>query len=787
MALAKRFIGILSSLFSSLPDDVIISDSKLCNQVYSEYDIENIAFSSLHTVYNVICKLAKNKKYSQIFSNNRNGYNAENSNRFFLKIEGGELLIFFDSVRKLQFDDELDNRFKNEVCDYLYSYITAVLYGSDPLKVKQERMKDLPDVLKKRRDYLIIITYAFYQILFAHFHHLYYGIELDDLRNNYLLFNKELNDYQFSLPYEDQVTCSYFVFRYIYTPEERNYLYNKNPRHKYDCGNHLQGSFSYLEISKLFNSSQKDSQNSQNNIPKNLSYDDIKKQLSIISQRMCEKIQKSNSDSDDLAGSKLHVVHDTLNWADKIVDKEKEKYNNAKLDCKRLDALIKPFNSMLEKTEMEERKALDLEAKKIKVKIEAIKKILQWLGCKRENPKYKQGDKSSSFGHFIDDLRKINIHTNAVKPANDHAVLKLYYLIKSMKEGLFFGQNSTKKFDIFKTLNNNDIENFVYDDFNNETTNGFYTTIVCSEIKKDIGYLDTFKLTRHYVKSMNFLNDIMISIKEDYLSNSTSILFSNYCRHIKCYKELSLAYSILPKSTFPNNSSSIMQSFLALLYLNSIDACLETTIKVNSFIINNEEKLFPFEKRGVFKEAKFLEPIFFDRICSDETYKKVCSAIECISKDLLPPTKNRKKYIMKLLDEILMFENDTQTKSYNQNNCTLRFLASMVWTLMLTRKGLISDLPNNKYYRHRTQSNIKNLRSLFSDSRYSIFKKSIFTSLFEEVNNYFSEKTVSHLENVNTINSFFNIFHLSIKLPNIEPENTLNILELLTYNSFFNI
>ena len=73
---------------------------------------------------------------------------------------------------------------------------------------------------------------------------------------------------------------------------------------------------------------------------------------------------------------------------------------------------------------------------------------------------------------------------------------------------------------------------------------------------------------------------------------------------------------------------------------------------------------------------------------------------------------------MKLFDEILMFENDTQTKSYNQNNCTLRFLASMVWTLMLTRKGLISDLPNNKYYRHRTQSNIKNLRSLFADSRY---------------------------------------------------------------------
>lgn len=276
MALAKRFIGILSSLFSSLPDDVIISDSKLCNQVYSEYDIENIAFSSLHTVYNVIFKLAKNKKYSQISSNNRNGYNAENTNRFFLKIEGGELLIFINSVRKLQFDDEFDNRFKNDVCDYLYSYITAVLYGSDPFKVKQERMKYLPDVLKKRRDYLIIITYAFYQILFAHFYHLYYGIELDDLRNNYLLFNKELNDYQFSLPYEDQVTCSYFVFRYIYTPEERNYLYNKNPSHIYDCGNHLQGSFSYLDISHLFNSNKKYSQNSHNNIPKNLSYDDIK-------------------------------------------------------------------------------------------------------------------------------------------------------------------------------------------------------------------------------------------------------------------------------------------------------------------------------------------------------------------------------------------------------------------------------------------------------------------------------------------------------------------------------
>lgn len=236
MAVLPRCIKILTNLFKSVPDDI-----------YSDDQNHIIIYSSLQRIYNTVSKIAKSSQTNErnfIFGNKINDFIGKEYDQSYKSIID-RLSQLFSCTRELKFNDDIDNEISGKVCSFfienflkLEDKFDCKNYSESLIKNQESEtsFNNLMAELKDRNDYLVILCYLFCQILFAHFYRKAYNEELTIQYPDRLLFNQELDRYQFSLPYEDQVTCSYFVYRYIYLPEERERQYTD--RNKYDCGYH---------------------------------------------------------------------------------------------------------------------------------------------------------------------------------------------------------------------------------------------------------------------------------------------------------------------------------------------------------------------------------------------------------------------------------------------------------------------------------------------------------------------------------------------------------------------
>ena len=224
MPILSRLIDILMKLYNDIPDDL-----------YDEEQVRKNVFSSLRSIFMLFKKIASDKKpkHNFIFRSNADTFTRPKDS---LKEDAMLLMFksFLDLTKKLSFEDELDNDIAQNVCDYLLEYLKT----EDSCFVEKIRIDPFAqkaDELIWRIDCPAIVCCLFCQFLFAHSYRKMYGENLSVKYPDRLLFNSELDKYQFSLPYEDQVTCSYFVYRYIYLPEERERQYS-DTRNKYDCG-----------------------------------------------------------------------------------------------------------------------------------------------------------------------------------------------------------------------------------------------------------------------------------------------------------------------------------------------------------------------------------------------------------------------------------------------------------------------------------------------------------------------------------------------------------------------
>lgn len=236
MAVLPRCIKILTNLFKSVPDNI-----------YSVDQMFTVISSSLQRIYNTITKIAKSSQTNErnfIFGNKIKDFIGEDYDQSEKSIID-RVSKLFSYTRELKFSDEIDNEISGKVCSFFVKEFLGKKDKSDCKNDSESLIKNhkcetifdgLMVGLKDRNDYSVILCYLFCQILFAHFYRKAYNEELTIQYPDRLLFNEKLDQYQFSLPYEDQVTCSYFVYRYIYLPEERERQYTD--RNKYDCGYH---------------------------------------------------------------------------------------------------------------------------------------------------------------------------------------------------------------------------------------------------------------------------------------------------------------------------------------------------------------------------------------------------------------------------------------------------------------------------------------------------------------------------------------------------------------------
>lgn len=248
MAVLPRCIKILINLFKSIPDDV-----------YDEDQIQTGISSSLYQINFAISKTARLPRINErnfIFGNNIEYYINEN-NKQSEQAQTERLWNLFNNTRELQFIDKIDNEISKKVCSYFITYFSLkegikkyTDYSDITHQFTEKSFGHIIPEFKDRKDYPVILCYLFCQILFAHSYRKVYNEELSIKYPSRLLFNNELDKYQFSLPYEDQVTCSYFVYRYIYLPEERERQYTE--RNKYDCGFHSSEpkKYSFAEVNK---------------------------------------------------------------------------------------------------------------------------------------------------------------------------------------------------------------------------------------------------------------------------------------------------------------------------------------------------------------------------------------------------------------------------------------------------------------------------------------------------------------------------------------------------------
>lgn len=737
MELIKKFIGILTNLFEKVPEDT-----------YLEEEIATIVFSSINTFYNAVLKYTnENDKDSgnPSFQNNEN-FSTEQE----CKVEEKLDYLFQLSDEK---NTDMDIHISLEsLCEYLNNFLKSLTESKQIYTCPKGIIDNAFSGLTNRKDFPVIVLYAFYQMVF--------NVLFLELRGERLLFNDELQKYQFSLPYEDQVTFSYFVFRYMFTPEDRERLYNNNFSHKYDCGNNLQGKFNFRDIFILLSTTaEENAQNTrEEETKKYINLTELKNALNTILYKIKEK--------DDIDAKNLKKVNKILNL---LYNNCKNHCDNSKNDCIDIDYIINYVEDSLY-SDSKMQNSSDNESESITIEKKVHNKVLHYFDKI-------EGDKSSSFGNFIKELKELNILSNAKHPSSDHSVLKLFYLTYLFKEGRFVNKNVTdNKFSIFKMLEKNDVENFTYDDLPNDTTNGFYSTILFSEIKKDIGFEDVVRLTSYYVKSMSLLANIMETIKTDFRKGSLKI-FSKRSAHYSIFMSnfLNTYKSIKIESTYNTISNNVIVPFLALLYLNSIEACLESTKQVNSYLADNEIAILSLGNYGFLEKLKHMPPVYFSEINSTKLMKNVCDTIEKIDKELLPSTNNRNSVMSKIFKNILDIENGAKSHSFNQGNCTFGFFISMVIVSLLTTKKRFSLLPEQKYYRSRTQPKIKTLCHLISDVRNSIFKNSIITCLFEEVNSWLSGKTFD-FKHFGIIYEYFDIFYKIIQILKNNPEEGLERL-----------
>ena len=290
MAVLPRCIKILTNLFKSVPDDI-----------YSDDQNHIIIYSSLQRIYNTVSKIAKSSQTNErnfIFGNKINDFIGKEYDQSYISIID-RLSQLFSCTRELKFNDDIDNEISGKVCSFfienflkLEDKFDCKNYSESLIKNQESEtsFNNLMAELKDRNDYLVILCYLFCQILFAHFYRKAYNEELTIQYPDRLLFNQELDRYQFSLPYEDQVTCSYFVYRYIYLPEERERQYTD--RNKYDCGYHSsqQIKCSFRELNKIIDSSS----NADGVTKLNTSYDNfVKKLLDLNVIKNCDNKSKN--------------------------------------------------------------------------------------------------------------------------------------------------------------------------------------------------------------------------------------------------------------------------------------------------------------------------------------------------------------------------------------------------------------------------------------------------------------------------------------------------------------
>lgn len=635
MAVLSRYIDILTNLFVDIPDDI-----------YSTDEMKKNVVSSLYSIFNLFSRIASDPANEKNFIFRSDADIFVNSDKS-LKIETISNMCnsLFDLTEKLSFEDSIDNNISKITCAYMRTILSGTPIDDSILTLlennpyKEEILK-----LANRLDGQAVMLYLFCQILFAHFYRKKYNIDFSAQQTTRLLFNNELDKYQFSLPYEDQVTCSYFVFRYIYQPEERERQYN-NDKNKYDCG-------------------------------------------------------------------------------------------------------FKPEKPM-------------------KYKFVEVQKIID-----KRNHSESLGDKTTSYNRFAERMMDLNLIKSKKNKSKHYSLLKFYLLINTIKgrRDVVRSEKSNEKygFDIIKMLESIDIENFVFDGLPYETANGYHSTILLSEIKKDVEFKDLVMRTCFYIKTMEYLKDTSDAIHNaaDKIIASTSgpldKPLSTFHQHIK-YISDNIFYGF--KDTFDQAqvSDNVMLQALSLVYIQAIESCLFATNTALQYILDNMKVIAPEKNVGIFSDSHCKGGIFFYEMESTNLYLR--KVIGNIWPELLPPEEDMKKKFEKYFTIIKRHISESKTPSYNYGQCSSRFLVSMILVCLLADQGKFTPIPQPSYYHSGKITKQSTLYELLSTQKYTIFKHLLISNLFEaqnkclsgEIDNWESSVRLLGQFNHEIINTFISV------------------------------
>lgn len=586
MAITLHFIEILKRLFQDVPDDIYDEDENSTNIT-----------SSLNSINNAIIKIAKNCKDNGgqfIFGEDMIDQFAEQKEVQSNEATGDRIDFLIQRTCDLEFRDEKDNNISGAVGDYLAKFVRRATNDKPEFNPPcTDLFEPLFGDFAKRDDFPVIATYLFCQILFSHFYRKKYNRELSETDRNQLLTNEELDKYQFSLPYEDQVTCSYFVYRYIYLPEEREKLYTE--KNKYDCG---------------YRSSK-------------------------------HKIYKF---------AEVNRIIDELNHSEYPTDKSTE------------------FDTF-------KKKLVDLN-------------LIQ-----------KQGKLSKN-----QYLLKLFLLTNKIKSRRD--------VVRAEKTDERYG------FDVLKMFKSVHVENFKFDGLPYVTKNGFHSTILISEIKKDLDYVDVVRLTSYCIKSMRYIDyakDFFLETIPHNQKNDFEHLFN------ECY-----GCTI----DTPTLSENVLKQVLSLIYIQSIEAAIAVTIDELSYFQENLHIFVSEDMHGCLKV--FDHPI--KTKLTPEDYQIIFIIIKKIRPELLPLEADAMRMVQKVKRIIDGFISANLSETYNYGGCTLRFMISMVYVCLLVEKHLLPPLPKQKYYHSGQDNKPIDLNALIKSERNSIFKIAFCATIFEGVN-----------------------------------------------------
>lgn len=644
MPILPRLIDILLKLYNDIPDDV-----------YDEEQVRKNVFSSLRSIFTLFKKIASDKKqkHNFIFRSNAEIFTRPKDS---LKEEA--LLLMFQSLlnltKKLSFEDELDNDIAQNVCDYLLKYLKT----EDPCFVEKNRIDPFAqkaDELIWRIDCPAIVCCLFCQILFAHSYRKMYSENLSVKYPDRLLFNSELDKYQFSLPYEDQVTCSYFVYRYIYLPEERDRQYS-DTRNKYDCG-----------------------------------------------------------------------------------------YKSSK---------------------------------PMKYKFTEVNKIIAAM-----NNSDTPGDNTTSYSNFVGKIAKLNLIKSKKGKSKNYSLLKLYLLVRKIKHRRDVVRsaisNDTYGFDIFKMLNTLDIENFIFDGLPYQTVNGFHSTLLLSEIKKDVDFKNLVLLTKNYIMAMDHLfesidliYDKVRNVKRNQLETLSNELH-------KVFANMDVTHMVQCQMSDNATTEDVMQQALALVYLQANESCMLSMRAAFQYIFENMDIIASDKFVGIF-ENKGKSSVLFNNI--KKNYPFIIVVIENHWSDLLPPKKELTPQIKAYHKIIINFINESKTPSYNEGRCSFRFLLSMVLVCLLAEKNSFKSIPRQSYYHSGQIANSTNLYDLLKTRRHSPFKHILVSNLFETFNDSISGRIVSKKMYIKLIIQYYNEF-LEKTIPQLknDPVEGLKLLNDISY------